>query len=306
MSLKVSDRRVGSRRAASAPGSVGRGVRLVDPLPRERSVLGLGRLPRGPDSIRMDGSARRSTSSCSTRRRSCCCSRGSSSSSRCCARFMSLERTRALLGGKREGLANVAAAGLGVATPFCSCSAVPAFMGFVAAGVPIGVTLSFLIASPLGERDRARDAVQPLRVADRADVRGGRPHDRGRGGVHPRAVARRAMGRALRLRDQGLRRRDLGRAAHVARPRRPRPRGGRHDRPQGPAVPAGRDRPGRRDPRMGAHELLRDLRRTGQPAGRTDRGAARHPALLERRGDPAAGGRAVREGPRAWARCSPS
>jgi uncharacterized membrane protein YraQ (UPF0718 family) len=63
--------------------------------------------------------------------------------------FMSLERTRALLGGKREGFANVAAAGLGVATPFCSCSAVPAFMGFVAAGVPIGVTLSFLIASPL-------------------------------------------------------------------------------------------------------------------------------------------------------------
>ncbi len=63
--------------------------------------------------------------------------------------FMSLERTRALLGGRREGFANVAAAGLGVATPFCSCSAVPAFMGFVAAGVPIGVTLSFLIASPL-------------------------------------------------------------------------------------------------------------------------------------------------------------
>jgi uncharacterized membrane protein YraQ (UPF0718 family) len=63
--------------------------------------------------------------------------------------FMSVERTRALLGGRREGLANVAAAGLGVATPFCSCSAVPAFIGFVAAGVPIGVTLSFLIASPL-------------------------------------------------------------------------------------------------------------------------------------------------------------
>ena len=63
--------------------------------------------------------------------------------------FMSVERTRTLLGGGREGLANVAAAGLGVATPFCSCSAVPAFIGFVAAGVPIGVTLSFLIASPL-------------------------------------------------------------------------------------------------------------------------------------------------------------
>ncbi|MFI1991942.1 permease [Actinoplanes sp. NPDC020271] len=63
--------------------------------------------------------------------------------------FLSLERTRALLGGRREGVANLVAAGLGIATPFCSCSAVPAFIGFVAAGVPLGVTLSFLIASPL-------------------------------------------------------------------------------------------------------------------------------------------------------------
>lgn len=63
--------------------------------------------------------------------------------------YMSIERTRALLGGKREGVGNVLAAGLGVVTPFCSCSAVPAFIGFVAAGVPIGVTLSFLIASPM-------------------------------------------------------------------------------------------------------------------------------------------------------------
>ncbi|MGB7979185.1 MAG: permease [Candidatus Nanopelagicales bacterium] len=63
--------------------------------------------------------------------------------------FMSIERTRALLGGRREGVGNVMAAGLGVITPFCSCSAVPAFIGFVSAGVPIGVTLSFLIASPM-------------------------------------------------------------------------------------------------------------------------------------------------------------
>ena len=63
--------------------------------------------------------------------------------------YMSVERTRALLGGRREGVGNVMAAGLGVVTPFCSCSAVPAFIGFVSAGVPIGVTLSFLIASPL-------------------------------------------------------------------------------------------------------------------------------------------------------------
>lgn len=63
--------------------------------------------------------------------------------------YMSIERTRALLGGRREGVGNVMAAGLGVVTPFCSCSAVPAFIGFVSAGVPIGVTLSFLIASPM-------------------------------------------------------------------------------------------------------------------------------------------------------------
>ena len=63
--------------------------------------------------------------------------------------FMSVERTRALLGGRREGAGNLFAAGLGVATPFCSCSAVPAFIGFVAAGVPLGVTMSFLIASPM-------------------------------------------------------------------------------------------------------------------------------------------------------------
>ncbi len=63
--------------------------------------------------------------------------------------FMSVERTRALLGGRREGVGNVLAASLGVVTPFCSCSAVPAFIGFVASGVPLGVTMSFLIASPL-------------------------------------------------------------------------------------------------------------------------------------------------------------
>lgn len=63
--------------------------------------------------------------------------------------FMSVERTRALLGGRREGIGNVLAASLGVVTPFCSCSAVPAFIGFVASGIPLGVTMSFLIASPL-------------------------------------------------------------------------------------------------------------------------------------------------------------
>lgn len=63
--------------------------------------------------------------------------------------FFSPERTRALLAGRREGIGNVAAAGLGILTPFCSCSAVPLFIGFVSAGVPLGVTFSFLIAAPM-------------------------------------------------------------------------------------------------------------------------------------------------------------
>ncbi|WP_067734768.1 permease [Novosphingobium naphthalenivorans] len=63
--------------------------------------------------------------------------------------FFSPEHTRALLAGKREGLGNIAAAHLGIVTPFCSCSAVPLFVGFVSAGVPLGVTFSFLIAAPM-------------------------------------------------------------------------------------------------------------------------------------------------------------
>lgn len=63
--------------------------------------------------------------------------------------YFSPEKTRALLAGKREGLGNIMAAGLGVFTPFCSCSAVPLFIGFVSAGIPLGVTFSFLIAAPM-------------------------------------------------------------------------------------------------------------------------------------------------------------
>lgn len=63
--------------------------------------------------------------------------------------FFSPERTRALLAGRREGVGNAMAASLGIVTPFCSCSAVPLFIGFVSAGVPLGVTFSFLIAAPM-------------------------------------------------------------------------------------------------------------------------------------------------------------
>ena len=63
--------------------------------------------------------------------------------------FFSAEQTRAWLGGKREGVGNVLAASLGIITPFCSCSAVPLFIGFVESGIPLGVTFSFLISAPV-------------------------------------------------------------------------------------------------------------------------------------------------------------
>ena len=59
------------------------------------------------------------------------------------------ERTKRILSHKREFIGNILAALLGVVTPFCSCSAVPLFIGFVEAGVPLGVTFSFLISSPM-------------------------------------------------------------------------------------------------------------------------------------------------------------
>jgi len=63
--------------------------------------------------------------------------------------FFTPEKTRAFLSGKSEFAGNILAALLGIVTPFCSCSAVPLFIGFVTAGVPLGVTFSFLIAAPM-------------------------------------------------------------------------------------------------------------------------------------------------------------
>ncbi len=63
--------------------------------------------------------------------------------------FFTPERTRNILAGRRESVGNVLASMLGIVTPFCSCSAVPLFLGFVTTGVPLGVTFSFLIAAPM-------------------------------------------------------------------------------------------------------------------------------------------------------------
>ena len=59
------------------------------------------------------------------------------------------ERARALIGGRRRVAAYPVAVGLGAVTPFCSCSSVPLFIGFLEAGIPLGVTMAFLIASPM-------------------------------------------------------------------------------------------------------------------------------------------------------------
>lgn len=63
--------------------------------------------------------------------------------------FFTPERTRKMLVGKREFIGNIMASTLGIVTPFCTCSAIPLFIGFVEAGIPLGVTFSFLIAAPM-------------------------------------------------------------------------------------------------------------------------------------------------------------
>jgi len=63
--------------------------------------------------------------------------------------YFTPERTRKALEGKRTFTGNVLASALGIVTPFCSCSAIPLFLGFVESGVPLGVTFSFLISSPM-------------------------------------------------------------------------------------------------------------------------------------------------------------
>jgi uncharacterized protein len=63
--------------------------------------------------------------------------------------YITPQKVKKWVAGRSEGVGNVIAAILGIPTPFCSCSAVPLFIGFVESGVPLGITFSFLIASPL-------------------------------------------------------------------------------------------------------------------------------------------------------------
>ncbi|MGQ9849535.1 MAG: permease [Aggregatilineaceae bacterium] len=63
--------------------------------------------------------------------------------------FINPERVREMVSGRAEGVGNVVAALFGAITPFCSCSSVPLFIGFVEAGIPLGITFSFLVTSPI-------------------------------------------------------------------------------------------------------------------------------------------------------------
>lgn len=63
--------------------------------------------------------------------------------------YLPRQRIRKILSGKKEGVGNIFASLFGTLTPFCSCSSIPIFMGFLEAGVPMGITFSFLITSPL-------------------------------------------------------------------------------------------------------------------------------------------------------------
>ena len=63
--------------------------------------------------------------------------------------FLSPERIRTILSRRNKYVGNLLAAVLGIITPFCSCSAIPLFLGFMEAGIPLGTTFSFLVSSPM-------------------------------------------------------------------------------------------------------------------------------------------------------------
>ncbi len=98
---------------------------------------------------RVATSARRSPSSSSTCPRCCCSCSGIITVVTLIRGFFPPEKVRAALAGRGTVAGTAAAASFGIVTPFCSCSAVPLFIGFVEAGIPLGVTFAFLISSPM-------------------------------------------------------------------------------------------------------------------------------------------------------------
>ncbi len=114
--------------------------------------------------------------------------------------FFTPERTRRVLAGRRESAGNVLAALLGTVTPFCSCSAVPLFIGFVTTGVPLGVTFSFLDLGADGERGGAGAALRPAGLEGGGPVHEHRPGHRDCIGLDDRQAGPRALRRAMGIR----------------------------------------------------------------------------------------------------------
>ncbi len=115
--------------------------------------------------------------------------------------FFSPQRTRALLHGRREATGNVMAASLGIVTPFCSCSAVPLFIGFVEAGIPLGRDLLVPHRCTHGERDRPGAPLRPLRLVGRGALPRHRPPHRHRRRLGHRPSQDGALHRGLGARD---------------------------------------------------------------------------------------------------------
>ncbi len=115
--------------------------------------------------------------------------------------FFPPEKTRKLLSHSRLYGGNVAAALLGIVTPFCSCSAVPLFIGFVESGVPLGVTFSFLVASPMINEVAIilLGGMFGWKIAALYIVCGPLHRDHQR--HHHRQAGARELGRGVRLRD---------------------------------------------------------------------------------------------------------
>ena len=130
--------------------------------------------------------------------------------------FFSPEHTRAPAGRPARGRRQCAGRILGIVTPFCSCSAVPLFIGFVSAGVPLGVTFSFLIAAPM-VNEVALACCSAVRLAGGAGVSRSRPWRRDRRRLDHRAAAAGALARGLGARDARRRRRDCSRSARPGR-----------------------------------------------------------------------------------------
>ena len=167
--------------------------------------------------------------------------------------FFTPERTRRILAGRRESVGNVLAALLGVVTPFCSCSAVPLFIGFVTTGVPLGVTFSFLISAPMVNEVALVLLFGLFGWKVAALYLGTGPRHRHRRGLGHRPAAARALGRGLGLPDADGRR--GGRARTRLTWTRPRSRPGATrsgHRRQGLALRRRRHRRRRRHPRLRA------------------------------------------------------